>query len=350
MSRKKSICTLASVYIGTVIGAGFASGQEILQFFGRYGGWGIYGVGISTLILMMIASKVLRKVYRQKISSFEEFGDYYFGKKIFYWINLIIAFLLLIGYFVMLAGSGAIVQEHFGYPKIYGILAMSFFCFIIFSFGVHGIAKANNVIVPLLIGVIFFVAIYTIKSNHFIFSNLHVKMISPSTFLKIPLNLSWLWSALVYASHNSIGAIVVMTSLLPLIYDEKAARYGGILGGLGLGLMALLILLCLLISYTDVIGLEVPMVAVAHAFSNTLKRIYSLILIFAMFTTAIADGYGCILRFSYLTGWRELWVTIILCLIAIPLATLGFKNLVSLFYPLFGYLGFGFIGVILIKR
>lgn len=32
MTRKQSIYTLASVYVGTVIGAGFASGQEILHF------------------------------------------------------------------------------------------------------------------------------------------------------------------------------------------------------------------------------------------------------------------------------------------------------------------------------
>lgn len=361
MTRKKSISTLASVYIGTVIGAGFASGQEILQFFGKQGMSGILGVGLSTLLLAAIASKVLKKVYRQKIRNFEEFGAYYFSKRILTWINLILAFLLLVGYFVMLAGSGAIVKEHFDFPAIYGIIGMSLLSFIVFNFGVSGIAKANNLIVPLLIGVIFVVTFFVITNNRFFFSNLNVetflridsiKLFGTEITIKnmIQIKTGWIWSAFVYASHNSIGATVVMTSLLPLIYDERAAEYGGILGALALGFMASLILLCLLILYTDIIGLEVPMVAIAHSIGNIYKQIYSFILLLAMFTTAIANGYACILRFSYMTGWREGLVTIIICLIAIPLATLGFKNLVSFFYPLFGYLGFLLIGTILVKR
>lgn len=360
MTRKKSISTLVSIYIGTVIGAGFASGQEILQFFGKQGLSGILGVGLSTLLLGIIASKIMRKVYRHKIRSFEEFGAYYFHKGAFRWINLTLAFLLLVGYFVMLAGSGAIVKEHFAFPAIYGIIGMSLFCFIVFNFGVKGIAKANNLIVPMLIGVIFFVAFCVIKNNFLFFSNLNAKTflnLNSIEFLgkeitigkMIPIKIGWIWSAFVYASHNSIGATVVMTSLLPLIYDEKSAKYGGIFGALGLGFMALLILLCLLILYTDIAGLEVPMVAIAHSLGSIPKQIYSFILLLAMFTTAIANGYGCILRFSHITGWREGIVTVMICLIAMPLATLGFKNLVSFFYPLFGYLGFLFLGTILVK-
>lgn len=33
----KNWVKIASIYIGTVIGAGFASGREIIEFFGIYG-------------------------------------------------------------------------------------------------------------------------------------------------------------------------------------------------------------------------------------------------------------------------------------------------------------------------
>jgi uncharacterized membrane protein YkvI len=37
--NKKSVSTLkvAATYIGTVVGAGFATGQELLQFFSKFG-------------------------------------------------------------------------------------------------------------------------------------------------------------------------------------------------------------------------------------------------------------------------------------------------------------------------
>lgn len=361
MTKRKSILTLASVYIGTVIGAGFASGQEILQFFGIYGIWGIMGVVVSTILLAIISSAVLQKVYIQKINKFEELGTFYFPRNIFKWINLLLAFLLLTGYFVMLAGSGAIVEEHFGLPALYGIISMSIVSFIVFNFGVEGITRVNNFIVPILIVVIFFVALFIIKKNQLVFSGLYTKTLLTLREINIKsfkinikemtfTNIGWLWSAVVYTCHNSISAIVVMTSLRPFIYNEGAARYGSFLGAVGLGILALLILLTILILYTDIIGLEVPMVAAAHSLGGIIKEVYSGTLLLAMFTTAIANGHGCILRFSFITGIKEGWMRILVCVISIPLATLGFKNLVSFFYPLFGYLGFIFGIVTFLKK
>lgn len=354
MTRKRSILTLASVYIGTVIGAGFASGQEILQFFGIYGVFGIMGVCVSTILLSIIASNVLQKVYKERINNFEEWGSLYFSRDVFKWINLLLAFLLLTGYFVMLAGSGAIFEEHFGISRLYGIILMNTICFMVITFGVEGITRANNFIVPILIIVIFILAFFIIRKNQVIFSGLYNK-----TLLNIrkigtneinSINIGWLWSAIVYTCHNSIGAIVAMASLRPFIYDEASARYGGYLGGLGLGVLAILILLTILILYTDIMGLELPMVAAAHSLGNIVKKLYSGILLLAMFTTAIANGHGSILRFSFITGINEVWIRILICFISIPLATLGFKNLVSFSYPIFGYLGFIFILFVLLKR
>lgn len=45
------ILKIVFVVIGTFIGAGFASGQEIYTFFYIYGLNGIYGIGISALVI-----------------------------------------------------------------------------------------------------------------------------------------------------------------------------------------------------------------------------------------------------------------------------------------------------------
>jgi uncharacterized membrane protein YkvI len=43
-TKKFSALKVAFAYIGTVVGAGFASGQEILQFFSYFGYWGLVGL------------------------------------------------------------------------------------------------------------------------------------------------------------------------------------------------------------------------------------------------------------------------------------------------------------------
>ncbi len=47
-----SILRYAGTYIGAVIGSGFASGQEPLQFFASYGYWGILG---AILVIVLFA-------------------------------------------------------------------------------------------------------------------------------------------------------------------------------------------------------------------------------------------------------------------------------------------------------
>lgn len=46
---KKSI-EMAGAFIGVIVGAGFASGQEILQFFTSFGWWGIIGGVIAAVL------------------------------------------------------------------------------------------------------------------------------------------------------------------------------------------------------------------------------------------------------------------------------------------------------------
>ncbi|HBT48846.1 MAG: hypothetical protein XD49_0570 [Caldanaerobacter subterraneus] len=59
--RKNSISSykIAATYIGTVVGAGFASGQEILQFFVYHGKKGILGLLIVTLLFVFYGNAIL---------------------------------------------------------------------------------------------------------------------------------------------------------------------------------------------------------------------------------------------------------------------------------------------------
>ncbi|SPU53046.1 Uncharacterized membrane protein [Bordetella trematum] len=42
MSNFSNIARIAMAFVGVVVGAGFASGQETLQFFSSFGYWGCW--------------------------------------------------------------------------------------------------------------------------------------------------------------------------------------------------------------------------------------------------------------------------------------------------------------------
>lgn len=338
---KRNNFKIASIYIGTVIGAGFASGQEISQFFGIYGIRGIYGIILSGISFGLIGAFVLKKVYNNKVKIFRDWlGDLgSFGSKI---IEYFIGFLMLSMYCVMLAGSGALFQEQLGFTKEMGIVLMSLITFLTFLFGIKGLSIVNEILVPILVVGILSLGILVILENGGQLSNREGALIRPETG-------NWITAALLYVSYNSMGAIIVLSSLGSLITHKNIAIKGGLLGGLGLSIMGLFILIPILILYTDIKDVEIPMMAIANKYGSGVSLIYGFLLWFAMLTTAISNGFVVIQSISSKYNIRQSFICLLFCLGTIPLAGFGFKNLVSLLYPFFGYIGIIIIGILLWK-
>lgn len=359
MKGRKSIYTLASVYMGTVIGAGFASGQEIVQFFGRFQKLGILGVLLATLMFVFLGIRVLSIVQSNRIKDFHQFTRYYFGSHINKWITITITTILMISYYVMIAGGGAIIKSYFNIENTYGILLMSAICFITFTYGIGGITSINRMVVPALMIFILIISGLNIYYNAYYYKDLlsdflniseSIQHFKPSGFWEgVYFYVGWIWSSILYVSFNSLSAVVIMSGLYPYIYNKKAAILGGIVGGVGLGLMALAIQLCLMSQYTSINQLDVPMMVIAQHLGSSFKTIYSILLWVAMYTTAIGTGFGCIKNISALLRIPERGIRLVLVMMGIPFALMGFKELIAIFYPLFGYVGIILVSTILYK-
>ena len=337
----KSWKRLSSVYIGTTIGAGFASGQEIIQFFGVYGYQGIFGGIIASFLFSLIGAIVLLRVYERRIKEYNQFITPIFGKNLGKIIETIVTTFLFIGYCVMLAGSGAIFNEQLQLSFNLGIYIMALCTFLTFIFSIKGISVVNTILVPFLLIGIATISIGVIFKEGFVFSNFYGANITKTG--------NWITSTILYVSYNSVSAMVIMTTLLPIMSSKKGAVFGGVMGGIGLGIMLLFILIPTLILYTDIKDFEIPMLSVASLLGNKVSLIYTFILWASMFTTAIASGYGVIKKISNLFNVNQRMIAILFCIVTMPLAKVGFANLVSIFYPLYGYMGFFIISFIIIN-
>ena len=109
---------IAAVYVGTVVGAGFATGREIVEFFSRFGFIGLIGMLMSGYILIFLGSKLMVISARINAKSYEEFNEYLFGKTFGKIINILLLFMLLGVSAVMLAGAGAVFEEQLGISKV----------------------------------------------------------------------------------------------------------------------------------------------------------------------------------------------------------------------------------------
>lgn len=335
---EKNWIKIAAIYIGTVIGAGFASGREIVEFFGVYGVKGLWGIYIVGVLFSILGSMLLLKVHDYKIKSLDELLERLFPKKIKVLIDILIIISLYTGFSIMVSGSGALFKENLNLSYNIGIIIMIIFSFIVFLFSLEGFSTVNTILVPLLIIGIIFTSLYLSRDGGYDISVLEGETLTAKG--------NFITSSILYFGSNSLIIIVVFSSILPLIDSKKTAIMGGMAGGVLLFLLAISLIKPILLYYEEVSNMDIPMLYISSLVGEFYRKMYSIILWIAMFTTALANGFGFINKFKI----RSKFMIFLFCISSIPIARIGFSNLVSTIYPIFGVLGFIMILLILFTK
>ena len=325
----KNSIKIASILIGTIVGAGFASGQEILQFFTVFHRNGAIGIVLTGIIFFLISIAVLEHVYRYKSKNYEEFIVAVAGKYAGSLIEFIVMLFLLFSFIIMVAGAGALFKEHFGVPTILGSTIMSVACFIIFLFNFRGLVAISTVMAPILVVGIGLLGLYICTmSNVTTYNGKGIELVG-----------NWFSSSVIYASYNSITLIAILASLLPYLSSRKVAVVGSLLGSGLLSLLAVIIYALTSIFYSAVLECEIPILQVIEKLNLSVGSLYSFILLTAMFSSAASVGFCFLNKVSRGLTRKFSLYAIILCSLAIPLSQIGFANLVKCIYPIFGYIG-----------
>jgi len=119
-TRRLSAFSIAATYLGTVVGAGFASGQEVLQYFSFFGPASFPALVLATLLFVFFGRIILDIGHRLNARSHLEIIRYAGGPWLGTAVDAIITFFLFGALTAMAAGGGAIFAEQFGLPAILG--------------------------------------------------------------------------------------------------------------------------------------------------------------------------------------------------------------------------------------
>lgn len=149
------ILKVVFVIIGTLFGAGFASGQEIYAFFFSFGIKGLLGILISSSLIGITIYKTFRIVYKNNIINYGDFlNSFIKNKKINNITNSIINIFILVSFYIMIAGFGAYLQQEFNLNSIIGSCILAILCLILFKTNVNGLVKVNEILIPILIVIV----------------------------------------------------------------------------------------------------------------------------------------------------------------------------------------------------
>ena len=317
-------------------------GVEIALFFNSFEKNGFFGIIISAIIISLVIYKVFAIMLKNNIKTYMEFLEKTFNKKNKLLINVIdniINIFLLISFLVMMAGILTFFKQELKIDNILFSIFIVLICYFILIKDLDGVIKINTLLIPILI---FFILFIGIKYNSQINTNVELNLNNNITN-------NWILSSLIYTSYNCIVLIPILISLKKEIKNKFQIKIISILSGIIIGILAVIIYKLLFIIGAQIKQIEMPLVFIAGKLGKIYKYIYGIVILSAIFTSAISSGYA-FLENTTKTKKQYKILCLVICISSIFVSKIGFSSLVNTLYPIFGYLGLVQIGYIFLKR
>lgn len=344
MSNFMNIARIAMAFAGVVVGAGFASGQETLQFFSSFGyPAGLIGAVISGLCFMILAMAVGDLSQVEVSQSYKE-GIYLIcGKYLGLVVDIMITFFMFAIAVVMFAGGGSLLEQQWGIPAMAGSVAVMIVTVVIVCMRIERVITFIGSITPVLVAMVIIVSLYAWATHTVPVEDLNLAAQATPRGAG-----NWFIAALLYVSYN----MVVGAPFLMIVGGQGASRRNAWLGGaLGGGLLGVLILLIgsgVFVRINDVGMAALPMLMLATEMSSWLGTLMAIVIFAMILNTAVGVLYAFSARIFPVETMTFRVGTAMAGLIGLVGAKLGFITLVGTVYPFFGYLGFVLMAAILI--
>ncbi|AWB81067.1 hypothetical protein C3B44_00860 [Corynebacterium yudongzhengii] len=330
----KRALSIALAFTGIIVGAGFASGQEALQYFVAFGYWGLAGVAVAAILMTIsgIALLQLGSYYqaREHLSVLSSISN-----KAVAWILDIATIITLFSIgFVMFAGGGSNLEQQFGIPVWVGALIMLVLVLITGMLDVNKVTAVIGAITPFVILFIAFVTIWTLVTADWDIA--HLNNVTANVDTTLP---NWWISALNYIGLCVMTAVSMTIVIGGNMMDTKAAGFGGVLGGAFFLGMLLLLVLALFLEVELVADDALPVLTLITNIHPWLGYAMAIVVFGMIFNTAIGMFYALGKRLTRKRRHLYRPVFIAACLIGFVLSFVGFESLVAYLYPLLGYMG-----------
>lgn len=225
-----------------VIGGGYATGRELVEFFfpsGPLGG--LLGLLVTAAVWSGICTLTFLMARTFATWNYRDFFKALLGRG---WVFFEIAYLLLIVLVLSVFGAaaGEIGQTVFGLPGIAGTMGLAGAIALVVAFGNTSVERIFKWVSILLYGV-YIVFVW------FAFDRFGGRILENLT--ATPIGRDWLTGGLTYAGYNVVGAVVILPVVRHLT-TRKDALIAGLLCGPLAALPAIFFFLCMIAYYPEI--------------------------------------------------------------------------------------------------
>lgn len=328
------------VFQGIVVGGGYATGRELIEFFlpsGPLGGlFGLITVAVVWSAVMAVSFELCRMSGSYDYKSFFRrlLGRYWFLYEVLFLATMTLA-LGVIG-----AATGEIIQDRFGLPQVYGSLLLLAAIGVLVFYGTWAIERFMGFWSLLLYGAYIFIILRAVSLfGDGIWENMTAS--APDG--------PWLVDGLRYAGYN-VAAVPAVFFCLRHITKRREAFLAGGLGGLIAILPGILFYIALMALYPEIGAASIPSVVLLDQLAVPAFAVAFQIILLGTF---IQTGVGLVHTFNErvaatladrgrrLAEWQRPLIAAAILFTALVLATkIGIIGLIAHGY---GIVTWGFI-------
>ena len=343
--RGKNVFKIAGAIIGFMIGAGFATGQETLQYYTSEGFWGLAGVLVAYGFVFWLFYCFMVTGSRTKMRHSREVFQYYCGKYLGWVYEILAISMLFLVTVTMVSSVGSIVSQYFGVNEIIGRL-------VVLASVLLGLKKLLDVLGPLgpvIIAGLIIIAVVAIASNpgglatapEFI-ANADPPMLKASGF--------WLLSGILYGIMNIYPLASFGSAMGADATSKKEAVIAALVGAVALALGAICITLSQLANIDIVFNQEIPTLALAAHYMPAVAGVFSVILLLGIYTTVTPNLWAVSQAFGKDGSKKYIIATLVAGVLVFVISFLPYGELMNMIYPFAGYAAYLMIICMAVKH
>ncbi len=332
------VLAYAGTFIAFLIGSGFATGQEVVQYFSAYGLAGIMGIFVVFVLFLYVGRELVLIGHQQKFEHGGQIYRYLCGPILGRFFDYFSILFIYMSFIVMIGGAGATVEQQYNISPWFGAIVMGVLVALTVICGLTKIVSILGKVGPIIVAITIVLGILAIVKNPS--GLMRIQDVLPTLNVMTASN-HWFLAALSYVGFCMLWLAGFMSLMGSSAKQVKEISRGAILGATGFSLALLIIALGLMANMETIAGSMVPSLKLAISIHPIFASVFFMIVLAGIYTTAVPLLWQAAKRFTGESKTAFRVAVIVLATIGIFIGLkVPFDKLVNVIYVINGYIGF----------
>lgn len=347
------VVILAGAIIAFTIGSGFATGQEIIQYFTAYGLKGLLTVLLFAVCFIYYNYNFAKAGAEEHFERGNDVYKFYCGKYVGSFMDYYSTLFCYMSFFVMVGGAASTLRQQYGLPNWLGGVILAGLSILTVVGGLNSLVDKIGIVGPAIVVLCISIGLITLfQDSGNVSAGLEV--IRTGAFAEAGeetiknAGANWVISGLSYAGFVLLW-FASFTAALGARNKKKDIEYG-IYGGTIAVCVAIVLVMLAQIANINTAGLagegtfvwnaDIPNLILAGRIWKPLASVFAVVVFAGIYTSAVPLLYNPCARFAKEGTSKFKILTVVLGVVGLLVGLyLPFRVLVNVIYVLNGYVG-----------